>query len=211
MFCLKINDKEVCKIFAVIVLAASITSCNKPQERSSFFSVDSLVSEQVKRLTKANAKLYKEAALDGKIDTATYLPADTLEWNNELDIFRQLEVINKPVNRQRYQINDGLTDPSSNLTVKEIYTTENLPVAYMRIFYQESIHKPRKIEALFNGDENMLYTSSRLISLHFRQVNNETLLTSYSIQGGQKMMMDDTVTFSIKGRIIVDNNYGKAK
>ncbi len=185
------------------VLPALLFSCNEKKEIAPLYNVDSLVSVQVSYLTSKHAGLRKEARIGPQYDDSTYTPKDTLAWSNELEIFRQLEVINKPINRNGYIIDDGLFDPASNLTVKAISALEKQPVRYLRIFYLNSIHKPRKIEALYN-DGNALYESGRLLSMEFNQVGDKNILTSYSIQGGQKMILGDSVSFLIKGKIIIE-------
>jgi hypothetical protein len=190
-------------LIVVFVAALLMSSCLTGQEESSFYSIDSLVTGQLTELTEMKARLSKKAVVQGKTDTVSYVPKDTLAWGKELDIFRQLQVINKPINHGSYLVEDNKMDPASNLTVKEFTSTEELPVRYMKIFYQGSINKPRRIEALYD-EKNSLYESSRLLSMEFQQVNNKTILTSYSIDGGQKMILGDSVTFFIQGKISID-------
>jgi hypothetical protein len=200
MYCL-ITDRKLPALFFVSLLLL-ICSCNRRAEVATLYNIDSLVSAQVDYLSSKKATLYKTASIGREKDDSVYVPKDTLAWKNELDIFRQLHVINKPINRDYYIIDDGLFDPSSNLTVKAFSAIENLPVRYLRIFYQESIRKPRKIEALFH-DQNELYKSGRLLIMEFQQINNKSVLTSYAIEGGQKMILSDTVAFLIKGKITI--------
>lgn len=141
----------------------------------------------------------KEAILGDARDHVEYVP-DSTGWKKELDIFRQLEAMNKPLNKTKYLIDDGLYDPGSNLTVKAFTSLEPLPVRSLRIFYDTDIQKPRKIEAIFD-EENSLYESSKNLLLEFQLINNKNLLTYYSIDGGQKMILSDSVTFSVKGKI----------
>jgi hypothetical protein len=175
-------------------------SCAKPKTGQPLYAIDSLVAAQVAHLNEVKANLQKEAILDGQKNDITLSPYDSTMWNKELDIFRQLEAINKPVSRGSYLVDDGLYDPGSNLTVKAFTSLEDLPVRSLRIFYQDKIQKPRKIEAILN-ETTTLYGSSRFMTMEFQQLNNKSVLISYSILGGQKIIMGDSVAFSIKGRI----------
>ena len=152
-------------------------------------------------LTQNQATLHKHAVFNGMNDD-TVFRADSTIWQNELEIFRQLQAINKPVNRDNYLVDDGLYDPASNLTVKAFSTSANLPVKYVRVFYQDSLSKPRKIEALYDN-KNTLYASSRLLTLEFGRFKNKLVLTSYAIEGGQQMKLGDSVMFKIKGEVIL--------
>jgi hypothetical protein len=189
-------------VVSFIFLFAAV-SCESEKRPATFYPIDSLVSGQVSYLTEVQAGLFKEALLGGKSDTLTVMPTDTVGWTKELAIFRKLDEINKPVNKGRYNISDGLDDPASNLTVKAFTSKETLPVSYLKIFYQGKISKPRKIEALYD-EENWLYKSARLLSMQFQQIDNQTVLTSYSIRGGQKMVFGDSVVFYISGKILID-------
>lgn len=187
----------------ILLLAVLLMSCERERRPAAFYPIDSLVTSQAHSLTEIQAGLFKEALLSGKTDTLTYTPNDTVAWLNELDIFRKLDIINKPVNKGSYQVDDGLHDPASNLMVKAFKSLKELPVVYLKIYYQGNISKPRKLEALYD-EENLLFHSSRLVSMDFQQIQNRTILTSYSIKGGQKMVFGDSVAFFIGGKILID-------
>jgi hypothetical protein len=201
MFYLRKTDKYSCAgIFSLVALL--LFCCGSKPKQSNLFNMDSLVSEQVSYLTEHQAKLHKTAIINGVKDDSLFT-ADTATWKNELGIFRQLQSINKPVNRAHYIVDDGLFDPASNLTVKAFTDTTDLPVRYLRIFYQESLTKPRKIEALYHN-KNPLYSSSRLLTLEFGHFKNRLVLSAYTIEGGQQMKMGDSVMFKIKGEVILN-------
>lgn len=185
------------------MVALALGSCNVKTQPAAFYPIDSLVMQQIHYLTEIKAGLFKQALLSGKTDTLTYAPKDTLGWIKELDIFRKLQVINKPINKGSYLVKDGLADPGSNLTFKAFNSLKKLPVVYLRVYYQGKIEKLRKIEALYD-EENSLYESARLLSMNFQQINNKTVLTSYAIKGGQKMIFGDSVSFYIKGNILIN-------
>jgi hypothetical protein len=202
MFCWKNSYR----VYIHLVLAAIVVcfgGCHSAKKEFVFYPIDSLLTEQVRDLTSLKAILHKKAVLENKTDTLTYIPADTLAWNNELDIFRQLDVMNKPVNRESYIVDDNLFDPGSNLTVKAFTSKKDLPVMSMRIYYNDSLDRPRRIEATYQ-EKNSLYKSSRILSLEFQHVKNKIILTSFSVTGGQKMILSDTVVFSISGKIQIN-------
>lgn len=187
----------------IFLLGLGLFSCEEERERASFYPIDSLITGQVRHLTQMRAGLFKEALLSGRSDTLTYTPGDTVAWQNELDIFSKLNVINKPVNKGNYLVHDGLFDPGSNLTVKAFTSLKELPVMYLKIYYQGAISKPRKLEALYD-EENALFHSVRHLTMHFQQIEDQTVMTSYVIKGGQKMILGDSVAFYISGKILVD-------
>lgn len=201
MFCYK--TRQVLNICAAVIVGFVLLSCESEKPPAAFYPIDSLVSGQVKYLTSIKAGLVKEALLEGRNDTLTYVPKDTLQWEKELEVFRKLDDINKPINAENYTVTDGLLDRGSNLTVKAYETQRELPIVYLKIYYQGNIEKPRKIEALYD-EQNLLFQSARLLTMHFQQVGSKTVLTSYSVKGGQKMMFGDSVAFYISGRILVD-------
>lgn len=176
-----------------------VMACRPNKPTIVFYPVDSLITAQVLGLSRAHAKLRKEAVLGSETDTAVFTP-DSAAWADELGIFRQLDVINKPVNLGTYLIRDNQADPGSNLTIRSFTSTTNQPVRYLRIYYHEAIDKPRKIEALFRED-NALYSTSRLMSMEFQQVDNKIMLTSYSIRGSQDMVLEDSIAFSVRGKL----------
>ena len=186
-----------------LLVVISLNGCESGKQSSTFYPIDSLLSQQILHLTTIRAALFKTATLSGKTDTIHYTPGDTLAWRKELDVFRSLDIINKPVNKDNYRVHDGLLDPGSNLTVKAFESIKEAPVVYLRIYYQGSMRKPRKIEALYR-EKNILYNSSRLLSLEFQQVKDNTVLTSYEIEGGQRMVMGDSVEFHIQGKVLID-------
>ena len=99
-----------------------LVSCQRnSQQADSYF--DSLVTAQVVHLVNEHASVVKNAALDGKQDQSTSTP-DSTTWENELDIFRQLSVFERPAYRHSYQIEDAVKDDRSNLTIRRYQTTQ---------------------------------------------------------------------------------------
>ncbi len=184
------------------LLFASISCKTKTTESALYYPVDSLINAQVKFLTKSKALLTKKAEIDGTEETKSITPPDSATWAHELDIFSELNVINNPVNAGSYRVESGVKDSNSNLTIRSFTGKETLPVVYLRIFYLETPSNLKRVEALYR-EENSLLEGSRFLILEFQEINNKTILTSYSIEGSQKMFLGDPVKFSIKGTITI--------
>lgn len=176
-------------------------SCDvKSDPESHHYPVDSLIRAQVSFLTSSKAVLTKKAEIDGSEETSSFTPADTTAWLHELDIFSELSSINKPVNMSSYRVEKGIKDPNSNLSIQTFTTSEKLPIVYLRVFYLNIPARIRRIEALYH-EENSLLKGSRLMVMEFQEIHNKIVLVSYSIEGGQKMFMGDTVKFSVRGTV----------
>jgi hypothetical protein len=90
------------------------------------------------------------------------------------------------------------SDTRSNLLIRAFSTSRNLPVKYVNIYYKNTPDRIRKIEAGYT-ESNALYHSTRILTMVFEPIRDSVVLTSYSITGGQKMVMDDSLNYDIKG------------
>jgi hypothetical protein len=186
-------------VFAVPFLF--FISCSQQKEKQViYYPIDSLLKAQVNYLTDAKAKLSKDVEINGLKESKSLAPADTTAWQHELDIFFALNTLNKPINLGSYTIVNAQPDSTSNLLIQSFSTTEELPVKYFNVYYLDSPSNIKKIEALYS-EANSLLKESRLLTLEFKEVYNKNILNSYSIQGGQKMFLGDSVQFSVRGTI----------
>jgi uncharacterized protein (DUF2344 family) len=190
-------------VFLLSFLLLLAACQNKPvSQKESVFAIDSILKAQNKTLLHFKASVTKEVLMDGKTEKTNMIPGDSLAWANELLIFQQLSSINKTVNRGVYQ-ESIYSDSTSNLTIRQLKTDKKLPLKELKIYYLNSPEKIRKVEG-YVREENALYSSARLLSLHFSEVCNKTLLTSYNVIGGQHMILGDTVQFNIQSTIQVN-------
>lgn len=193
-----------------LLLVLLVVSCEEKTKRSAiYYPVDSLVTAQIRFLSQGEVRVQKQSVavewLDKKkADHTDLVLKDTTQWIKELGVFRELDVINKPVNKDAYLVQDGLPDKRSNLTVKTFTAKGDAPVKYLRLYYDGSLARLRRLEAQLNV-ENMLYRSSRTLSLEFQDVYNKTMLTSYSINGGQKIFMGDTVRYTVDATVTLNH------
>jgi hypothetical protein len=188
----------------VLALVVSLSCCSESKKTKALYPVDSLLNAQARFLSKRKAIVKKVVVLDGKDEEISVSPKDVTAWRSELEVFSALDVINKPVNRGYYSIEE-FSDIRSNLIVKSFTTKqEDLPVKYFKIYYQHMPTRLRKLEAHFN-ELTSLYKSSRELTMNFQQFGDTVVLTSYSIVGGQKMVFDDSVQYRISGSLKVLN------
>lgn len=192
--------------FLLFALALMLFACeNGRKETTYYFPMDSLVEAQVFTLFESGGRLSKEAVIGDKHEQAGMVN-DTTGWRNELSIFAQLNDINKASNRGLYRVEKGKRDVNSNLLIYSMECTEPRPVEYLKIYYLGDLKNLRKIEARYH-EEDLLLSSARLLSstreltMNFENINNKIVLTSYSITGGQKTMLGDSVQFSVNGMI----------
>lgn len=187
-------------LVATVLFTLLFMRCsNENQGSTALYNIDSVIGTQIHYLRSHRAEIRKKAALNGVERITTVSPKDSLDWREELGIFLDLDVINKPIYKGEYKV-ENLADKESNLTVKSFTTTEDLPVKFLKIYYYKSTGHIRKIEAQYN-EANSLYVSSRLLTMEFENISDTTLLTSYSVDGGQKMFLDDSVQYTIDAGI----------
>ncbi len=180
-----------------------LTSCEQRSESAvqKVFDFDSLLHTQTQALVEVKATLHKKVSMQGKADSTTLQAPDSQRWSNELEIFHQLSQINKPINRSTYSITEQ-DDSQSNLRIQAFHSESDIPFTDVKIYYLKTPSNIRKIEGFVN-ERNALYTSARTLTLNFSEVHNKLMLTSYSIKGGQHMMLGDTVQFHVQGFITI--------
>ena len=188
----------------MMVLALLLLACSgNSQRRSMLFNVDSLMDNQIKALVRHKATVTKQALLKGVNEVTTLTPSDSSAWNDELAIFLELDIVNKPIYKDSYKV-ERYPDTKSNLTVKAFSTTDELPISSLKLYYHNSLPHLRRLEAHYQ-EANSLYKSARYLKMDFENIYGETLLTSYSISGGQHMFLDDSVQYFINAKINLKN------
>jgi hypothetical protein len=189
----------------VIILALLSTACErKPQERvEAFYDLDSLITMQVKRLTELQPTLEKEAVINGVSEKVVLNNLDSAMWAREFEIFRQLDLNEKALNAAQYHGERGLRDNTSNLGIIQYTAMQPLPLSYLRIYYQDTPGKIRRIEGEIT-EKNRLYASGRFLSMEFINLNGGPAVVSYEIRGAQKMILADSMKFVIRGALTYD-------
>jgi len=184
--------------FAVVMLAG----CNKQNQTydKRYFDFDSLINVQVNLLAKAKPTLTKIVMLDGKTDQSSHA-VDSALLAQELDVFHQLDLINKPLYTNAYQILDEERDTRSNLTIRRYQAKAPSPIAFVTFYYHADFKQIKKIESVYQ-ETNSLYSTERHLQLNFDDTTGVMLLSSYKLMGSQKMILSDSVQFSIEASFL---------
>jgi hypothetical protein len=187
-------------IFSILLLAASLLACEQANLKydKPYFDFDSLVNIQIKKISISKDSIRKDAVIDGKQDHSSFV-IDSTRLAHEWDVFRQLDVINKPLYKGNYKITEG-KDTKSNLRVRTYLSKIKSPVPFVRFYFQNEFKNIKKIESNYQ-EENALYFTERNLMMELDDLSGEPLIKNYAIAGSQKMILSDSVRFSIQGSI----------
>jgi hypothetical protein len=187
------------KFFFFFCFVVLVCSCRQENLRydKSYFDFDSLIDSQLNNFANKNVELVKLASLDKKNDSTILIP-DTIQWRHELDAFQQLDIINKPLFKGKYELKE-LEDEHSNLVIRSYQAKIKSPVPEIRFYYQDR-SKLKRIESSFN-ESNVLYRTSRKLSLEFDEQKGLAVISRYRVEGFQKMILSDSVKFFIEGKL----------
>lgn len=190
-------------VSGVFILCALLVGGCRTQgsSQAGLLAIDSLLSAQAMTLSAQDAALTKQVTLNAKDETTSDAKMDSSEWSREWEAFGVLNALNKPVNRNFYELNDA-RDTRSNLTVRSFTTAQDLPLKFVRLYFQGKLSALRRIEALYEST-NGLYETRKNLVMEFQDVRGTALVTAYTIEGGQKMLFDDSLRYSIRGQVIL--------
>lgn len=185
------------KAIFFITLISLMFSCKHQNLKydKPYFDFDSLVNVQVEKLSEAKATVSKKTFLNEENDSIAFVP-NAEQWKNELNELAQLDVINKPSFKTAYHFTDA-KDDHSNLQVRTYSTTSKSPVAWVKFYFLKNFKKLKKIESIYH-EENTMVTSQKKLWIDF---DDSLQIAHYHIQGFQKMILNDSVKFSIDGKI----------
>ncbi|MBX2913873.1 MAG: hypothetical protein KF856_01245 [Cyclobacteriaceae bacterium] len=184
-------------------LVALIVSCKQSESvyDKPYFDFDSLINKQHAALLQAKVTLTKTVTLGAAKEELSF-EADSIVLHKELDVFRQLDIINKPGFKNEYKISDGEKDTRSNLTMRRYEALRpSYPVPYVTFYYQQDFNRLYKIESVYKED-NALYRTERNLLLEFDDASGKPLLVRYKLSGVQKMILSDSITFSVDGSFV---------
>ena len=181
-------------------LIVTLVACRNGESRNRvtmYFNVDSLVTAQSMLLRGQSATLTKVEMINGVEEKSEINAKDSIDWETELEMFRQLD-LNRPSFVNQYDVSEG-----GSGDVRETFTAyqrkEREPVVWLRIYY-DSTDRIATIEGEYL-EENALYYNERRLRLTLDQAKSQPVLHSYSIVGKQRMLFSDTVRYRVEASI----------
>jgi hypothetical protein len=204
-------------VIVVSMLALLSSACDfQAEDQTHFYDIDSLLTQQIKVLTSHQASLEKSAWMSTDSSSVKYIPKDSSAWRKELEVFIDMNTINKPVNHDDYILKSE-SDRHNGLTTRSFVAKpdlsgdelEDLRVEYL-IISTTSTGELRKISAKMK-ENNSMYSGTRYLEMRFSSFGHGICLTGYQIDGGQKMFLGDSVQYKITASIEIPKVNGETK
>ena len=178
------------------VIALFVLSCQERvlTQSSSQINIDSLLHYQIEFLSQRKVSLLKNSVINR--DSASTSISD-VNWETELESFRAIDLLNKPIYADQYEIELD-QDIKSNLKVKTWTAKRPLPLRSVRVLFLENPYQIKSLEAEI-AQENRLFNSSKTLTLDFNVLGIKASIISYRIRGQQKFFGGDSQTYDLQG------------
>jgi len=178
------------------ILLFSLASCQPEETRDdapkAYYDLKGFIENQIVYLNEKKPEVNKTAILGSKREVSKTREVD---WKKELELFVQAD-INKPSYRQSYEV-------IQNGPVSYEYRLKpgnDLPVAYLKIDTDSVLKQPLRVEAFLRAS-NKVYNSERKVVLNTSKRDNLLGVTSYEVNGYQKLIFVEKKIFAIRGEI----------
>ncbi|HAA15800.1 MAG TPA: hypothetical protein DCE41_30455 [Cytophagales bacterium] len=161
-----------------------------------YFDLSGFLDLQVEQLSSIDLQLNKSTLLGEDTDQFSSV-LQKEEWDQEFRFFYEVD-INQSILLDQYapslQKNGGAM--ITRYSPKE--TMEN-GVQWLEIIQTGGV--VTQVSA-FTFDKNALYTTQRMLEMNFEDKGGKAHLTDYEVKGFQKMVLKDTVNYSIQGTVL---------
>lgn len=185
----------------VVLLVLACAGCGSRQGvyDKVYLDLDSLINVQVEALSAQPVRVEKRSGLGDKTSVTT-MALDSLAFQQEMEVFRQLDAINKPGFANDYRV-EAEDDPHSNLQVRVYKGPSKATVPEVKLYFLNDLVHLKKIEGRV-VEHNALYTSERHLQLTFDDRNGIAQLSGYKVTGMQKMALRDSVMYRVESQIL---------
>ncbi len=190
----------IIRVFLGLVLALNIVACSAPVETAtvrtgSYFDLVGLLDRQTTLLLEQGAVLQKKLTANGETEDMSVKPDSEEQLRAELKLFYEAN-INKLGLDDAYFTEEL---PGINGASKIINTAKKAGPNVRMIEYDFNLGKISQIRVLVE-DKNDIYTFEKEMTMKFEPLaDGREILTGYSINGKQKMVMKSDLNFSLEG------------
>jgi hypothetical protein len=185
-------------LFGLVILLA-VACAPKPKEgkmlAGEYYALNQVIDAEIKSLTTANAGLYKQVALDDKKEEMLLLPSQ-LKWSNELALFKDIN-LNKPA-WQGYIKTETTPIANGELVV---YTAQKADIPFRRVLMVFNAAKQLDSLAVDLETENEITHTVRTLTAAWENTEANHHLKKYSINGFQKVLLNDTLFYKVNGEV----------
>lgn len=185
------------RFFAITLLLLASCSTDNRTTQEDYFDLHRFLEEQVNRLAPLNPTIQRTTAIGGKQETKT-LQLSAAKWEKELIMFSNAN-INKPSLKGLYEVDSTLSD---TYKVVSYQTKDNAKtgVRYMKVYYKQE--EVAKVEVLFQEKAIIYYAKRKLWMTFEKNGEGPPLLSTYAIDGHQKIIFQDPVDYRVEARVI---------
>ena len=162
-----------------------------------YFDINGLIDGQILLLDSISPVLYKEATINGDVESEVVPKLDSLGWTKEIGIFKSAD-INLPTLSDSYTTNEESGDDVQVVTYKSKSPKDTEVDSLQIVFINDQ--RPQIVRAyLFN--KNVLFSSRKQLLMEFSNEGNQPILRRYTMRGWQKMISKDSTSFVLQGEI----------
>jgi hypothetical protein len=187
--------------FICFLLLCLCTSCQygpgAPQEKA-YFDLAGFLDQQGAHLDAVPTEVKRLNEINGQQEE---VHVSALNWSREMNYLYEAD-INRPSWRGEYTTDSVFSEQRQLQAIRYTPGNTDLPVQLLAINYNTISGQIESIEATVK-DRNMLYDASRDIQLQLMpDATGTSRVSSYKIEGRQKVIGQDPVTFKVAGRIL---------
>lgn len=159
--------------------------------KPNYFDVKGFLDSQVAELNRQQPVVEKQVRLrDGSLETTRVSKTD---WSKELQIFYQAD-INKPALRGAYAV-EPVNQPNSSGTAYK--RKPDIEASVRELVVTKAADRPEALTATIIQDNPLFYSEKKL------QLQADSRgLQCYSVEGIQKLVMFDTVRYTVRTRVV---------
>ena len=189
--------KALFGLILIVLLSACESQNTDAVKIDTYFDLVGLLDEQAEQLYESGARIEKVLVANGEEEKMLIRPDSVGQLRTEWQLFYEAD-INKLGLDDAYYV-EGL--PGLDGGRKEIYTAKKKAANVRLIEYDYQNDRLRYIRILIQ-EKNDIYNFQKEMLLNFEEVDGKAMITDYSINGKQDMVMKSELSFALSGKVL---------